>query len=94
MPPFLRDSSNQVQGFAFLSSSSADEDAQESDRIGASFFTYYFVTGLRGAAGSSGAARIFAPTPKRPNFIIVSHSWPHTNKHTFYRRTPMQTTNL
>src|SRR5262249_43774311 len=50
MPPFLRDSSNQVQGFAFLSSSSADEDAQESDRIGASFFTYFFVAGLRGAA--------------------------------------------
>jgi hypothetical protein len=50
MPPFLRDSSNQVSGFAFLSSSSADEDAQESDRIGASFFTYYFVAGLRGAA--------------------------------------------
>ncbi len=50
MPPFLRDSSNQVSGFAFLSSSSADEDAQESDRIGASFFTYFFVAGLRGAA--------------------------------------------
>jgi hypothetical protein len=50
MPPFLQDSSNQVEGFAFLSSSSADEDAQESDRIGASFFTYYFVAGLRGAA--------------------------------------------
>jgi hypothetical protein len=49
-PSFLRDSSNQVEGFAFLSSSSADEDAQESDRIGASFFTYYFVAGLRGAA--------------------------------------------
>ncbi|HTR50304.1 MAG TPA: caspase family protein [Kofleriaceae bacterium] len=50
MPPFLRDTSNQVEGFAFLSSSSADEDAQESDRIGASFFTYFFVSGLRGAA--------------------------------------------
>ena len=50
MPPFLRDSSNQVEGFAFLSSSSATEDAQESDRIGASFFTYYFISGLRGAA--------------------------------------------
>ena len=50
LPPFLRDSSNQVQGFAFLSSSSADEDAQESDKIGASFFTYFFVAGLRGAA--------------------------------------------
>jgi hypothetical protein len=50
MPSFLRDSSNQVQGFAFLASSSADEDAQESDRISASFFTYFFVAGLRGAA--------------------------------------------
>lgn len=50
VPPFLQDSSNQVAGFAFLSSSSADEDAQESDRIGASFFTYFFVAGLRGAA--------------------------------------------
>jgi hypothetical protein len=49
-PPFLRDRSNQVEGFAFLSSSSADEDAQESDRIGASFFTYFFVAALRGAA--------------------------------------------
>jgi hypothetical protein len=50
LPPFLRDSSNQVEGFAFLSSSSATEDAQESDRIGASFFTYFFVSALRGAA--------------------------------------------
>jgi hypothetical protein len=49
-PPFLHDSSNQVQGFAFLSSSSATENAQESDRIGASFFTYFLVTALRGAA--------------------------------------------
>src|SRR5262249_6694160 len=48
--PFLHDTSNRVEGFAFLSSSSADEDAQESDKIGASFFTYYFVAGLRGAA--------------------------------------------
>ena len=48
--PFLRDTSNQVEGFAFLSSSSATEDAQESDKIGASFFTYFFVSGLRGAA--------------------------------------------
>ncbi len=49
-PPFLSDTSNSVAGFAFLSSSSADEDAQESDRIGASFFTYFFVAALRGAA--------------------------------------------
>src|SRR5213079_1488928 len=45
-------------GFAFLSSSSADEDAQESDRIGASFFTYFFVAGLRGAADRNHDGRI------------------------------------
>ncbi len=58
MPPFLQDSSNQVAGFAFLSSSSADEDAQESDRIGASFFTYFFVAALRGAADRNRDGRI------------------------------------
>ena len=58
MPPFLHDSSNQVAGFAFLSSSSADEDAQESDRIGASFFTYFFVAALRGAADRNRDGRI------------------------------------
>jgi hypothetical protein len=54
LAPFLMDSSNEVQGHAFLTSSSADEGAQESDRMGASFFTHYFVSGLRGAADFSG----------------------------------------
>ena len=58
MPPFLRDSSNQVEGFAFLSSSAADEDAQESDKIGASFFTYFLVSGLRGAADNNHDGKI------------------------------------
>lgn len=53
LAPFLMDSSNEVQGHAFLTSSSADEGAQESDRMGASFFTHYFVSGLRGAADFS-----------------------------------------
>jgi hypothetical protein len=58
MPPFLRDSSNRVEGFAYLSSSSADEDAQESDKLGASFFTYFFVAALRGAADRNHDGRI------------------------------------
>jgi hypothetical protein len=58
LPPFLHDRSNRVAGFAFLSSSAEDEDAQESDRIGASFFTYYFVAGLRGAADRNRDGRI------------------------------------
>jgi len=56
--PFLLDSSNAVQGHAFLTSSSADEGAQESDRVGASFFTHYLVSGLRGAADFSGDGRV------------------------------------
>ena len=39
-----------VQGHAYLTSSSVDEAAQESDRIRGSFFTHYLLTGLRGAA--------------------------------------------
>lgn len=49
-PPFLYDQSSQVRGHAYLTSASADEAAQESDRIGASYFTHHLVTGLRGAA--------------------------------------------
>src|SRR5690606_5434129 len=52
-PPFLVDAASHVQGHAFLTSSSADEAAQESDRIGASFFTHFLLSGLRGAADTS-----------------------------------------
>ncbi|HEY5451753.1 MAG TPA: caspase family protein, partial [Polyangia bacterium] len=48
--PFLLDASSDMRGHAFLTSSAADERAQESDRISASYFTYYLVSGLRGAA--------------------------------------------
>jgi hypothetical protein len=39
-----------VDGVVFLTASSRDEDAQESDLIRGSFFTHYFASGLRGAA--------------------------------------------
>ena len=48
--PFLLDASTDMRGHAYLTSSAADERAQESDRIAASYFTYYLVSGLRGAA--------------------------------------------
>nr|WP_164009170.1 caspase family protein [Pyxidicoccus trucidator] len=57
-PAFLTDESSQVRGHAYLASSSADEVAQESDSIGASFFTHFLVTGLRGAADASGDGRV------------------------------------
>ena len=48
--PFLVDDSTRVQGYAVITSSAANETAQESDRLGGSFFTHYLVSGLRGAA--------------------------------------------
>lgn len=56
--PFRIDTSHRNQGFAFLTSSSSDEDSQESDRIGGSFFTHYLLAGLRGAADHSRDGRV------------------------------------
>ena len=56
--PFLVDTSVRVSGHAFLASSSENEAAQESDRIGSSFFTYFLISGLRGAADVSGDGRV------------------------------------
>lgn len=52
-PSFLLDTSRDIRGQAILTSSSMDEASQESDRLGASFFTHHLVSGLRGAADSS-----------------------------------------
>jgi hypothetical protein len=56
--PFLVDESASMRGHAFLTSSAETEAAQESDHIGASYFTYYLVSGLRGAADVSGEGRV------------------------------------
>jgi hypothetical protein len=57
-PAFLVDESSTTRGHAFLTSSSETEAAQESDRIGASYFTHYLVSGLRGAADTSGDGKV------------------------------------
>ncbi len=56
--PFLVDDSSVVKGHAYLSSSSSQESSQESDEIGSSFFTNAMITGLRGAADSSGDKKV------------------------------------
>jgi hypothetical protein len=56
--PFLMDDSSNVQGHAYLSSSSGFESSQESDVIQASYFTHALVTGLRGAADTSGDSKV------------------------------------
>ncbi len=57
-PPFTVDESSKVSGHAYLTSSSANEAAQESDRIGGSFFTHFMMAGLRGAADASRDGKI------------------------------------
>ncbi len=57
-PSFLSDESSQASGYAFLTSSSADEASQESDRIRASYFSHFLNAGLRGAADASQDGRV------------------------------------
>jgi hypothetical protein len=56
VPPFEipGNSGLQGEGFAFLTASSATEDAQESDELKSSFFTHALVSGLLGAADRDG----------------------------------------
>jgi hypothetical protein len=57
-PPFLVDNSSAARGHAYLTASSENEAAQESDRLGAAYFTHYLVSGLRGAADASHDGRV------------------------------------
>lgn len=56
--PFLLDTAYDMKGYAFMSSSSANEVSQESDLIKGSFFTHYLVSGLRGAADVTQDGRV------------------------------------
>jgi hypothetical protein len=56
--PFLSDVSTQARGHAFLTASSANEAAQESDRVGAAFFTHFLLSGMRGAADANRDRRV------------------------------------
>lgn len=48
--PFLVDDRLAAEGEAWMTATSADESAQESDKLRGSFFTHYLLSGLRGAA--------------------------------------------
>lgn len=56
--PFMIDESVKTQGYAFLTSSSENEAAQESDAIQSSFFTHYLISALRGAADATQDGKI------------------------------------
>ncbi len=61
----------QAEGFVILASSSFDEDAQESDHLGGSYFTHHFLNGLQGAADSSGDGK-----------VTLAEAYEHTYKRT------------
>ncbi|MDP2307081.1 MAG: caspase family protein [Pseudomonadota bacterium] len=48
--PFLVEDRLAAEGEAWMTATSADESAQESDQLRGSFFTHYLLSGLRGAA--------------------------------------------
>ncbi len=59
-PSFKLDLGNNMgtEGMAVITSSAAGEKSQESDDVGGSYFTHYFVSGLYGAADRNGDRRI------------------------------------
>ncbi len=48
--PFLVEDRLAAEGEAWMTAASADEAAQESDQLRGSFFTHYWISGMRGAA--------------------------------------------
>jgi uncharacterized caspase-like protein len=50
--------STRPRGLVLIASSSADEESQESDDIGASFFTHYLASGLLGDADATGDGKV------------------------------------
>jgi hypothetical protein len=59
------------EGIVFLTSSSASEQAQESDELGGSFFTHYLASGLLGAADQN-----------QDGVVVLKEAYRHTYENT------------
>jgi hypothetical protein len=72
-PAFAIDSgaARDAKGMVILTSSSADEDSQESDAIGGSYFSHHLTSGLLGDADRSGDGRVTL-------FEAYSHAYART----------------
>jgi hypothetical protein len=75
------------EGVVFLTSSSENEDAQESDALRGSFFTHYFASGLMGAADFDGDGRVDLDEAYRYAYEATlrstSRTWAGTQHPTF-----------
>jgi len=58
VPSFDVSGAGAPHGLIFVTSSGADEDSQESDAIGGSFFTHHLASGLLGDADTSGDGQV------------------------------------
>jgi hypothetical protein len=56
--PFLFKDDSRIKGQVILSSSSVNENAQESDALGNSIFTFHLINALRGSGDASGDGRV------------------------------------
>lgn len=72
-----------LEGRVLISASGADEYAQESDALQGSYFTHYFVTGLRGAADTSGDGVVTLDE-------VYAWAWARTIEATFSSRGGVQ----
>jgi Caspase domain len=73
--PFLEEQELAAEGEAWMTATSADESAQESDQLRGSFFTHYLVSGLRGAADDGGDGSISLDEAYRYAFDrVVDHT--------------------
>ena len=69
--PFLFKDADKIEGEVILSSSSPTENAQESDLLGNSIFTFHFVNALRGSGDQSGDGK-----------VTLSEAYQYTYNHT------------
>lgn len=81
--PVTRIDASGVEGRVLISASGVDEYAQESDALGGSYFTHYFVVGLRGAADVSGDGKVTLDE-------VYSWAWARTIEATFASRGGVQ----
>jgi uncharacterized caspase-like protein len=62
-----------ASGEVVITSSSADELSQESDEVGGSYFTHYLLSGLRGAADTSGDGEVTLDEAYRYVYYLLDH---------------------
>ena len=82
-PPAMKIEASEVEGRVLIAASGADEYAQESEPLAGSYFTHYFVAGLRGAADSSRDGQVTLDE-------AYSWAWARTIEATFASRGGVQ----